>query len=228
MRSGKPRRLASCPAAQGIDDAGTFVGSNSSNGDSKRASQIEKSPEQHDGNNPVGVTADANAKEEDETEYPKGLRLFLIMFALSATIFLLAFDQTIVSTAAPTITNQFNALQDVGWYGSAYLLTATALQPMFGKIYSFFSRKWVFVAALFIFELGSLICAVTQDSPTLIVGRAIAGIGLAGGYIGILIIIAACTPVSKRAIYSSLIAVTNGGGAICGSILGGVFTSAVT
>ncbi|PWN39185.1 MFS general substrate transporter [Ceraceosorus guamensis] len=195
MSTEKPQEVASQPAAETADDAGTFVGSNSPSGGSKRGSQSEK---------------------------------FLIMFALSATIFLLALDQTIVSTAAPTITNQFNALQDVGWYGSAYLLTATALQPMFGRIYSFFSLKWVFVIALTIFEIGSLICAVAQNSPTLIVGRAIAGIGLAGGYIGIFIIIAACTPVSKRAIYSSLIAVTYGGGAICGPILGGVFTSTVT
>lgn len=75
MSSEKPQEVGSYPAAEGVDDAGTFVGSNSPNGGSKRGSQSEKSPEQHDGSNPAEVTADAIAKEEDETEYPKGLRL---------------------------------------------------------------------------------------------------------------------------------------------------------
>jgi MFS family permease len=65
----------------------------------------------------------------------------------------------------------------VGWYGSAYLLTSTALQPTYGKMYQSFSLKWLFVIVVLLFEIGSLICGVAPNSTTFIVGRAIAGLG---------------------------------------------------
>lgn len=76
---------------------------------------------------------------EDEVEYPKGMKLVVILAALLLTIFLVALDQTIISTAIPKITDQFHSIKDIGWYGSAYLLTATALQPTFGRVYTIFS-----------------------------------------------------------------------------------------
>jgi hypothetical protein len=79
------------------------------------------------------------APSDDEVEYPHGLKLTLILFALCCSVFLVALDQTIISTAIPKITDQFNSIQDIGWYGSSYLLTATALQPTFGRIYTIFS-----------------------------------------------------------------------------------------
>jgi MFS family permease len=63
-----------------------------------------------------------------------------------------------------------------GWYGSAYLLTTTALQPMYGTIYKYFNVKFAYLTAVFIFEVGSLISAVAPSSVTFIVGRAIAGV----------------------------------------------------
>ncbi|KAE8192251.1 hypothetical protein CF328_g5428, partial [Tilletia controversa] len=65
-------------------------------------------------------------------EYPTGIRFTLIVLACALFIFLVALDQTIVSTAIPVVTNQFNSFSDVGWYGSAYLLTSTVFQPLFG------------------------------------------------------------------------------------------------
>lgn len=77
-------------------------------------------------------TDPANAKDA-EIEYPGGLKLFVITVALCLSVFLVALDNTIIATAIPKITNEFNSLQDVGWYGSAYLLTTCALQLFFGK-----------------------------------------------------------------------------------------------
>ncbi|KAL8649061.1 MAG: hypothetical protein Q9226_005735 [Calogaya cf. arnoldii] len=84
-------------------------------------------------------------------------------------------DTTIVAAATPRITDHFKKLEDVGWYGSAYLLTICAFQLAFGKCYSIFSIKAVFLTAIGIFELGSLICGVAPSSNALIIGRAIAG-----------------------------------------------------
>jgi hypothetical protein len=78
---------------------------------------------------------------EEDAQYPHGLKLGLILGALCLSIFLVALDQTIISTAIPKITDEFRSVQDIGWYGSAYLLTTTALQPSFGKIYSIFNVR---------------------------------------------------------------------------------------
>ena len=70
---------------------------------------------------------------EDDIVYPTGAKLAVILAALCLSVFLLALDNTIIATAIPKITDHFNSLGDVGWYGSSYLLTTCALQLFFGK-----------------------------------------------------------------------------------------------
>ncbi len=71
-------------------------------------------------------------------------------------------------------------MTDIGWYGSAYLLTNCSFQLLYGKIYTFFSVKAVFISAVFLFEVGSAICGAAPNSVAFIVGRAIAGLGSSG------------------------------------------------
>lgn len=78
-------------------------------------------------------------------------------------------EQTIVATAIPRITDQFHSLDQVGWYGSAFFLTVASFQATWGKAYKYFPLKTTFLISMFWFEVGSLICAVAQDSTTLIV-----------------------------------------------------------
>ena len=72
-------------------------------------------------------------RDEDQIVYPSGAKLAVITLALCMAVFLVALDNTIIATAIPTITNRFNSLSDIGWYGSSYLLTTCALQLFFGK-----------------------------------------------------------------------------------------------
>lgn len=109
-----------------------------------------------------------------------------------------------MATAIPKITAQFNSLEDVGWYGSSYLLTTCCLTLMFGKLYTFYSIKWVYLSALFIFELGSLVCGSTPSSVGLIIGRAIAGLGAGGLFSGATLIISKSVPLDKRPMYIGL------------------------
>ncbi|KAI4226643.1 MAG: hypothetical protein L6R36_003009 [Xanthoria steineri] len=163
-------------------------------------------------------------EEEDSVVYPGAWKLASITIALCMGIFLVALDTTIVAAATPRITDHFKKLEDVGWYGSAYLLTICAFQLAFGKCYSIFSIKVVFLTAIAIFELGSLICGVAPSSNALIIGRAIAGMGCAGIFSGALIIIAYSVPLHRRPAYTGLIGAMYGVASIAGPLLGGVFT----
>lgn len=74
-----------------------------------------------------------------EPEYPPLSKVIIIIMALYLAVFLVALDQTIIGVAIPKITDQFKSISDIAWYGSAYFLTSTALQPSYGRIYKIFS-----------------------------------------------------------------------------------------
>lgn len=94
-------------------------------------------------------------------------------------------DRLIISTAIPQITDDFHSVTDVGWYGSAFMLTNCAFQLNFGKLYTFYSVKLVLLAAILLFEAGSALCGAAPNSVAFIVGRAISGLGSAGIYSGV-------------------------------------------
>jgi hypothetical protein len=130
-----------------------------------------------DNKDPHGGTGSINGNPaEQEPQYPGAAKLTLIISSLCLAIFLVALDQTIIAPALGAITAQFRSVKDIGWYGSSYLLTTTALQPMYGTIYKHFNVKIAYLGAVFIFEVGSLISAVAPSSVAFIVGRAIAGV----------------------------------------------------
>ncbi|KAK3196968.1 hypothetical protein GRF29_1536g165079 [Pseudopithomyces chartarum] len=171
---------------------------------------------------------DEVAEEDAQHEYPKAWRLAAITIALCLSVFCMALDNTIIATAIPRITDQFKALNDVGWYGSAYLLTTCATQLIYGKFYTFYSIKWVYLSALFIFEVGSLICGVAPNSTALIIGRAIAGIGSAGIFSGAILIITVSVPLRQRPAYMGLVGGMYGIASVAGPLLGGAFTDHLT
>lgn len=123
-----------------------------------------------------------------------------------------------MATAIPRITDQFDSLEDVGWYASAYLLTTCSLTLLFGKLYTFYSIKWVYLIALGIFELGSLICGVTPSSLGLIIGRAIAGLGAGGLFSGSILIISKSVPLEKRPIYIGMMGAMFGIASVAGPL----------
>ncbi|KAF3162784.1 hypothetical protein TWF225_008059 [Orbilia oligospora] len=165
---------------------------------------------------------------EEETVYPGRLKVILITIGLMLAVFLVALDQTIIATAIPRITDRFQSIRDIGWYGSAYFLTGTALQPTFGRVYKTFSIKGTFLTAIGFFELGSLICGVAPNSATLIVGRAIAGIGVGGIFSGCILILAHILPLRKRPLAIACLASVWGIASIIGPLLGGAFTDHVS
>jgi hypothetical protein len=168
------------------------------------------------------------AGEDDEPNYPKGGPLTILTFGLCLATFVVALDNTIIATAIPKITTVFNSLNDVGWYGSSYLLTTTSLQPTFGKIYTYFNVKWTYIFALSVFELGSILCAAATSSTMLIVGRAVAGAGAAALFSGSMTIIAYSVPLRRRPVYIGFLSSMFGISSVVGPILGGAFTDRLT
>ena len=183
----------------------------------------------------------------EETKYPPRQEVILVSIALYLSVLLVALvrsfhspylahrtladsfkDRTIIGTAIPTITDEFHSLADVGWYGSAYLLTACAFQLLFGKIYTFYSPKWVFLIAIGLFELGSVVCGAAPNSKAFIVGRAVAGLGSAGVISGAIIIIVYLVPLHKRPAFQGLIGACFGTASVLGPVLGGAFTTNVS
>jgi EmrB/QacA subfamily drug resistance transporter len=146
------------------------------------------------------------------------------MAGLLLVLFLIALDRLIIGVAIPSITDEFHSLGDVGWYGSAYLLTSCSFMLLMGKVYTFANPKWVFLSSLVVFEVGSTVCGAAPNSTTLIVGRAIAGLGNAGLFQGTIIIILHIVPLHKRPQYMGLFGAVFGVASAVGPLLGGAFT----
>lgn len=184
---------------------------------------------------PLKESGDGKTLEGHEHEYPPTARLMPILIGLCFQSFCIALvsisnrpddmartdrvqDNTILATAIPKITEQFNSLEDLSWYASAYLLTTCAVTLPFGKIYTYCSTKWTYIVALALFEIGSLVCAVTPTSKGLILGRAIAGIGSGGLSPGALLVLANSLPLHRRALYFGIIGSTSGIATVTGPL----------
>ena len=164
------------------------------------------------------------SKVSSEPAYPPTSKVLVIIGGLMLVLFLVALDRLIIGVAIPSITDEFDSLGDVGWYGSAYLLTSCAFMLLIGKIYTFVSPKWVYLGSLVVFEVGSAVCGAAPNSTALIIGRAIAGLGNAGLFQGAVVIIVYIVSLHKRPQYMGIGGSVFGIASAIGPLLGGAFT----
>lgn len=189
------------------------------------------------GSSTSSLAISASAKDEatpapahaskDEQELSK-LKVFSILVMMGLLMLLVALDKTIIGVALPSISSEFHSLDDIGWYGSAYMATNAALQLVWGRIYKCNPVKPIFIAAVIIFETGSALCGAAPNSKALIIGRAIAGAGGAGIINGVISIIMAVVPLEKRPMVQASLGGVFGGAAALGPLLGGAFTQKVS
>ncbi|KAH8647040.1 major facilitator superfamily transporter [Tricladium varicosporioides] len=162
--------------------------------------------------------------EDKETSNPSRVVGAIVGVSLCLAVICSNLDRSILGVAIPKITSEFNSLEDIAWYGSAYLLTSCCSQLPFGKFYARYNVKWIFLCSLGIFEVGSILCAAAPTSNCLITGRAIAGLGATGISTGALLIISHSMPVQERPTYIALIGACMGVTLVIAPFLGGVFT----
>lgn len=108
------------------------------------------------------------------------------------------------------------------------MVTACCFQLLWGKVYGFYPAKYVFLALVFLFEVGSVICAAAPNSLAFIIGRAIAGMGGAGIMSGAIVLMMSAVPLYKRPLYNGFFSAVLGISSVIGPLLGGAFTSNVS
>ncbi|HEX5584041.1 MAG TPA: MDR family MFS transporter [Gaiella sp.] len=151
----------------------------------------------------------------------RGRALATVFGALMLGMFLAALDQTIVSTALPTIVGDLGGLDHLSWVVTAYLLASTVSTPLYGKLGDMLGRKPVFLAAIVIFLAGSMLSGLSQTMVQLILFRALQGLGAGGLIVGAQAILADIIPPRQRGRYMGLMGAVFAVSSVAGPLLGG-------
>lgn len=170
---------------------------------------------------PGGGTTSA---ETPAVAVPPTRHLGWILAALMLTLLLAALDQTIVSTALPTITSDLGGLNHLSWVVTAYLLASTASTPIWGKISDLYGRKLMLQSAVVVFVVASALAGLSQTMGQLIATRALQGLGGGGIMVLVMAVIADLIPPRERGRYAGLFGAVFGLASIIGPLLGGFFT----
>jgi EmrB/QacA subfamily drug resistance transporter len=148
-------------------------------------------------------------------------RVLLIFSGLMMGMLLAALDQTIVSTALPTIVGDLGGLNHLSWVVTAYLLASTISTPLYGKASDLYGRKIVFQLAIVVFLIGSALCALAQNMNELIAFRAVQGLGAGGLMTLAMTIVADVVPPRERGRYQGLLGGVWAFASIAGPLTGG-------
>ncbi|MDO4631303.1 MAG: MDR family MFS transporter [Corynebacterium sp.] len=154
-------------------------------------------------------------------------RIGMVFAGLLVAMFLSALDQTIFATALPTIVGELSGIVLMLWVTTGYLLAATVTMPIYGKLGDIIGRKGLFLAALVLFLVGSVIGGLAPNMVWLILARVVQGVGGGGLLILSQAIIADIVPVRDRAKYMGAMGAVFGLSSVVGPILGGWFTESI-
>jgi EmrB/QacA subfamily drug resistance transporter len=154
--------------------------------------------------------------------------VLVVFIGLMLVLLMASLDQTIVSTALPTIVGDLGGLSHISWVVTAYLLAQTAVTPVYGKLGDLYGRKIVLQVALVVFLAGSALCGLSQSLTELIVFRALQGLGGGGLIVSTMAAIGDVVSPRERGRYQGMFGAVFGLASVIGPLLGGFFTSSLS
>lgn len=152
--------------------------------------------------------------------------IVLILVGLMSGMFLSALDQSVVGSAMRTIADDLKGLELQAWVTTAYLITSTVATPIYGKLGDIFGRRRLFIIAVTIFILGSVLCGFSADMFQLAAFRAVQGIGAGGLFSLAITILSDIVPPRERARYQGFMLAVFGSSSVLGPVVGGLFAGA--
>jgi EmrB/QacA subfamily drug resistance transporter len=167
----------------------------------------------------------AEPAKRDPTGPPR--RFGLIYVGLMTVMLLASLDQTIVSTALPTIVGQLHGISQLAWVTTGYIMAATIMMPIYGRLGDLIGRRVLLLSGIAIFMAGSFVAGAAQDMTMLIIGRGVQGLGGGGLMITSQAIVADLVPPRQRAKYMAPMGAVFGLSSVIGPLLGGWFTDSV-
>jgi EmrB/QacA subfamily drug resistance transporter len=174
---------------------------------------------------PAAAGASAAPVDTSSADAPTGplthRQIVTILIGLMMGMFLAALDQTIVATAIRTIADDLKGLNHQAWATTAYLITSTIVTPLYGKLGDIYGRKKLFIVAISIFIVGSVMCAFATSMGTLALYRAVQGLGAGGLFSLALAIIGDLVPPRERARYQGYFLAVFGTASVLGPVIGG-------
>ncbi|KAM0253576.1 hypothetical protein ACHAQJ_007248 [Trichoderma viride] len=181
-----------------------------------------------------GVPGDDNDAENGgveaagrQTKHPMADKMHILLPAVGVGIYLVAVDQLLTVATYARIGSELNALNNTSWIATAYFLTLTSFQPLYGKLSDIFGRKECLLFAYAVFGLGCLGCGLAQSMTQLCVARAIAGIGGGGMSAVVTILFTDIIPLQERGVWQGYINMIYVAGTSTGGPLGGFFADSL-
>ncbi|NIY72979.1 MFS transporter [Marivivens donghaensis] len=167
-----------------------------------------------------------NVNVPDENEAPASRNL--IIMSIGVLLLLAALDQTIVSTALPTIVADLGGVEHLSWVVTSYILASTVVAPLYGKIGDLYGRRNTVFVSVGLFLLGSALCGIANSMTFLILARALQGLGGGGLFVLALSVIGDVIPPRERGRVQGLFAAVFSVASVVGPLLGGWFVEAFT
>ncbi|KAJ5737689.1 uncharacterized protein N7483_002814 [Penicillium malachiteum] len=175
----------------------------------------------------VAIPEDVDFVEDNVHTYCAPFQWLLIVLTILSSTFLFSLDNTIVADVQSPVVEAFGDVNKLSWLGVAFALSSSATIITWGKLYAIFSARTIYLGSIVLFEIGSTICGAARNMNVFIAGRAIAGLGGAGMYLGCLTLLSVTTSVRQRPAYMALTGITWGSGTVLGPIVGGAFSQNV-